>query len=201
LLGAAMEQSDVRVDALYDLAVKLHDQAKDAVRRRVLGPEVDRVIVDLLVAGIARMAEVAARPLAADIDFDAPPALLGARVGHVVAPPEPLPRRPLGFGAGPASGLLTSLTAFARRDLRASLVATASAGAPPPVCAGVSVVFGVSALVSAFSGGVVGAGAGEGAPGSSPTVAFSSPGRRYSGPSHGIRKSKVRKSCGSCTGS
>ena len=38
------------------------------------------------------------------------------------------------------------------------------------------------------------------APGASP-VAFSSPGSRYSGPSQGIRKSKVRKSCGSDTGS
>jgi len=85
--------------------------------------------------------------------------------------------------------------------LRACLVASLSAGAPPPVCDGASVVFGVSAGVFTFCGVVApGAGAGDGAPGASP-CAFSSPGSRYSGPSHGIRKSKVRKSCGSDTGS
>ena len=47
----------MRVDALDDLAVELHDQPEDAVRRRVLRAEVDGVIVDLLVAGVARMAE------------------------------------------------------------------------------------------------------------------------------------------------
>ncbi len=46
----------------------------------------------------------------------------------------------------------------------------------------------------------VAAGAGLGAAGVCPS-AFSSPGRRYSGPSHGIRKSKLRKSCGRLTGS
>ena len=45
-----------------------------------------------------------------------------------------------------------------------------------------------------------GAGAGEGAPAAS-AVAFSSPGSRYSGPCHGIRKSNARKSCGRSTGS
>ena len=40
----------------------------------------------------------------------------------------------------------------------------------------------------------------DGAPGCS-GVAFSSPGRRYSGPAQGMRKSKLRKSCGSSTGS
>ena len=57
LLGAAVEQADVRVDALDDLAVELHDQPQHAVRRRVLRAEVDRVIADLLVARIARMAD------------------------------------------------------------------------------------------------------------------------------------------------
>ena len=74
LLGAAVEQADVRVDALDDLAVELHDQAEDAVRRRVLRAEVDRVIADLLVARIARMAEVVDQLLAAaagaDVDLD-----------------------------------------------------------------------------------------------------------------------------------
>ena len=50
LLGASMEQPDVRIDALDDLAVELHDQPQDAVRRRVLRAEVDRVVADLLVA-------------------------------------------------------------------------------------------------------------------------------------------------------
>jgi NADH-quinone oxidoreductase subunit C len=75
------------------------------------------------------------------------------------------------------------------------------AGAPPPVSAGPSVVFFSSAGVLAFW--VVeplGAGAGDGAPGAS-GLAFSSPGRTYSGPSQGIRKSNARKSCGSDTGS
>ena len=44
------------------------------------------------------------------------------------------------------------------------------------------------------------AGSGDGAPGAS-GWAFSSPGSTYSAPSQGIRKSKVRKSCGSETGS
>jgi hypothetical protein len=51
-----MEQADVRVNALDDFAVQLHDQPEDAVRGRMLRTEVDRVIVDLLVARVARMA-------------------------------------------------------------------------------------------------------------------------------------------------
>ncbi len=43
------------------------------------------------------------------------------------------------------------------------------------------------------------AGAGDGAPGA--CGAFSSPGSIYSAPSHGERKSKLRKSCAGCTGS
>ena len=86
LLGAAVEQADMRVDPLDDLAVQLHDQAKHAVRRRVLRPEVDRVVVDLLVAGVARVAEFVAERLA----FAAAPTLTstvravgpGAGVGH-----------------------------------------------------------------------------------------------------------------------
>ena len=46
LLGAAVEQADMRIDALDDLAVELHDQAQHAVRRRMLRAEVDRVVAD-----------------------------------------------------------------------------------------------------------------------------------------------------------
>ena len=42
---------------------------------------------------------------------------------------------------------------------------------------------------------------GLGAPFASGSSAFSSPGRIYSAPSHGLMKSNVRKSCASCTGS
>src|SRR5260221_12376351 len=94
------------------------------------------------------MAEIAAGPLRADLDFDF--ALLRAR---------------LGAGIGHA---------FFRGFLGAGFFA--------------------------FSEGAEGAGAGEGAPGASP-FAFSSPGSTYSGPSHGISKSKLRKPCGTDTGS
>ena len=42
LLRAAVQQADVRVGLLDHLAVKLHDEAQHAVRRRVLRPEVQR---------------------------------------------------------------------------------------------------------------------------------------------------------------
>ena len=41
LLGAAVKQADMRVDALDDLAVELEHEAQYAVRRRVLRPEID----------------------------------------------------------------------------------------------------------------------------------------------------------------
>ena len=41
LLGAAVQQPDMRIDALDDLAVELQHQAQHAVRRRVLRPEID----------------------------------------------------------------------------------------------------------------------------------------------------------------
>jgi len=94
-----------------------------------------------------------------------------------------------------------ALAALVARGLRASLVAWTSPGLPAPVSDGLSVVLGVCAGVFGFTlDGAFGAGAGEGAPAAS-AVAFSSPGSRYSGPSHGIRKSNVRKSCGRDTGS
>ena len=41
LLGAAMEQADMRVDALDDLAVELEHEAQHAMGRRMLRPEID----------------------------------------------------------------------------------------------------------------------------------------------------------------
>src|SRR5208337_143458 len=41
LLGGAMEQTEMRVDALDQLAVELQDHAQHAVCRRVLGSEID----------------------------------------------------------------------------------------------------------------------------------------------------------------
>ena len=41
LLGAAMQKPDMRIDALDHLAVKLEHQAQHAMRRRMLGAEVD----------------------------------------------------------------------------------------------------------------------------------------------------------------
>jgi hypothetical protein len=42
-----MQQPDVRIGALYDFAVQLEHQAKHAVRSRVLGAEVQGVILNL----------------------------------------------------------------------------------------------------------------------------------------------------------
>jgi hypothetical protein len=41
-----VQQADVRVGALDDLAVEFEHQAQHAVRGRVLGPEVQRVVLD-----------------------------------------------------------------------------------------------------------------------------------------------------------
>jgi hypothetical protein len=41
LLGAAMEQSDVRIHAFHHLAVELEHEAQHAVRGRMLRPEID----------------------------------------------------------------------------------------------------------------------------------------------------------------
>ena len=51
LLGAAVEQADMRIDPLDDLAVELEHQAQHAVRGRMLRPEIDRVVGDLAVRG------------------------------------------------------------------------------------------------------------------------------------------------------
>ena len=41
LLGAAMQQADMRIHAGDDLAVQVQDQAQHAMRRRMLRPEID----------------------------------------------------------------------------------------------------------------------------------------------------------------
>ena len=46
LLGAAMQQADMRIDALDDLAVELQHEAQHAMRRRMLRPEVDGEVAD-----------------------------------------------------------------------------------------------------------------------------------------------------------
>ncbi len=46
LLGAAVQQADMRVGALDDLAVHLQHQAQHAVRRRMLRPEIHREALD-----------------------------------------------------------------------------------------------------------------------------------------------------------
>ncbi len=42
LLGAAVQQADMRIDALDNLAIKLQHQAQHTVRGRVLRAEIDR---------------------------------------------------------------------------------------------------------------------------------------------------------------
>ena len=41
LFGAAVQKSDMRIDALDDLAIELEYQPQYAMGRRVLGPEID----------------------------------------------------------------------------------------------------------------------------------------------------------------
>ena len=47
LLGAAMQQADMRIGALDHLAVHLEHEAQHAVRRRMLRPEIHREAFDL----------------------------------------------------------------------------------------------------------------------------------------------------------
>ena len=75
LLGAAVEQADMRIDPLDDLAVELHHHAQHAVRGGVLRAEVDRVVGDDLVAGGGRLFGCTASP-SPDL---APFALFGRR--------------------------------------------------------------------------------------------------------------------------
>ena len=44
--SGAMQQADMRVGALHDLAIELQHQPQHAVRRRMLGTKVHRVILD-----------------------------------------------------------------------------------------------------------------------------------------------------------
>ena len=46
LFGAPVQQPDMRIDPLHNLAVELEHQTQHAVRRRVLRPEVDREIAE-----------------------------------------------------------------------------------------------------------------------------------------------------------
>ena len=46
-IGRAMEQADMGVDPLDDLAIQFQDQPENAVRGRMLGTEVERVVADL----------------------------------------------------------------------------------------------------------------------------------------------------------
>ncbi len=50
LLGAAVQEPDMRVAALDDLAVEFEHQPQHAVRRRMLRPEIDVEVPDLLLA-------------------------------------------------------------------------------------------------------------------------------------------------------
>ena len=47
LLGCPVQQAYMGIGALYHLAIELEHEAQHAMRRRVLGPEVHRVVADL----------------------------------------------------------------------------------------------------------------------------------------------------------
>ncbi len=51
LLGAAMKQPDMRVDALDDFAVEFEHEPQHAMRGWMLRPEIDREIAEVLVSG------------------------------------------------------------------------------------------------------------------------------------------------------
>ena len=187
-LGAAVEQADVRVDALDDLAVQLHDQAQHAVRGRVLRAEIDRVIGDRVVAGRARVAALApSRPAPTSTSTSSGAgrgSCLGLplgveRLGRRLARPWPWPACAPGLGFGRVGGLAGAGLGRACR----------SSWAWSPAACGIG------------RRRRVGRGRGRSAR-RPPRPSLS---RRRAGdipgPSHGIRKSKLRKSCGSATGS
>ncbi|PAV93536.1 hypothetical protein WR25_19057 [Diploscapter pachys] len=165
-----MQQADMRIDTLDDLAVELHDEAQHAVRRGMLRTEVDRVVLNRHVAG-RRIGGIGDVHQFVDI------------VAHWFCP------WPLVGITSDAAGLSPPLLP--------------ACGSPAPVCDGASVVFGSFVTGAAF--GCVGASAltivsafsGVGAPLASGTMPFSSPGSTYCAPSHGLWKSKLRKSCAS----
>jgi hypothetical protein len=43
-----VKQTDMRIDALNDFAVEFEHQAQNAMRRRMLRPEIDREIAEVL---------------------------------------------------------------------------------------------------------------------------------------------------------
>jgi hypothetical protein len=43
-----MQKPNMGIDTLYDLAVELEHQTQHAVRGRVLGPEIDRKVAEVL---------------------------------------------------------------------------------------------------------------------------------------------------------
>ena len=48
LLGAAVKQADVWIDTRDDLAIQFQHETQHAVRRRMLGPEIDREVAKVL---------------------------------------------------------------------------------------------------------------------------------------------------------
>ncbi len=48
LLGATMQEADVGIDAFDHFPVEFEHEPQDAVRRRMLGPEVDREVAEVL---------------------------------------------------------------------------------------------------------------------------------------------------------
>ncbi|MNK90567.1 hypothetical protein D3C87_1106250 [compost metagenome] len=50
LFGAAMQKTDMRIDALDDFAVQLQNQTQHAVRGRMFRTEVDREIADVMLS-------------------------------------------------------------------------------------------------------------------------------------------------------
>ena len=114
LLGAAVKQPDMRIDPFDYFAVKFEDEAENAVGRGMLGSEIDRVVIDLLIAGIANVAEFVAKLFAladcANIDRNRATGRmnLGAAIAHAAPPPGRRRAGPLGFGSGPFATLLTS---------------------------------------------------------------------------------------------
>jgi hypothetical protein len=65
LLGPAVQKADMRVDALDDLTVELQYQTQYAVRRRVLGPEIECEIAQMSF-GHGGLASAAGSTLAAN---------------------------------------------------------------------------------------------------------------------------------------
>src|SRR5258707_3437662 len=53
-----MQQADMRIDPLDDLAVELEHQSQHAMRRRMMRAEVDRVILNLKVARVRLFARL-----------------------------------------------------------------------------------------------------------------------------------------------